>query len=479
MASREDTFTGSPLLSCTPDASALRAELAQIDAEMAELQVDTRLIQLAEARGTVEAALESVVYPILTLPPEITGEIFLQYLEGLHIDDDRPRLVDIHARAGPLLLAQICRAWRSIAVGLPSMWSRPRLYSTKTRTQNLLQCWLARAGRHPLDLDIIASFSSNHTTERLFPTISPYSTQWRTFSCHLQFPILFLINEIQGRIPLLRELTISGPENGHDRLATVTAFSNAPQLRRVELLHMPSGLISLPWGQLTHLECFAQDIAQCVDILHHTPRLETLSVDLDALPRGAPAPVRLDHLRKLIVRDSFRKTLNLLGYLASPALTELDVLIPDDGAPLERLIAFLTRSTFKLRYIPLDCSYPFIIPALTAVGTVSEVSIPTINSTKDLADIFDIATDRTFLPRLRSLSFEQCWKPIPYAEMCDMLEARWCGRGTESYSSKLDSFRLLRRQGDPDCPPTPLLSARLRVLEDDGLKIHIAYLNWF
>ncbi|KAF8175470.1 hypothetical protein K438DRAFT_1608588, partial [Mycena galopus ATCC 62051] len=60
-----------------------------------------------------EEELDSIVYPVLSLPPEITSHIFIQSLP----EDTRPS-----PRSAPLLLVQICRSWRVIAIATPDLW---------------------------------------------------------------------------------------------------------------------------------------------------------------------------------------------------------------------------------------------------------------------------------------------------------------------------------------------------------------------
>ncbi|KAJ6537688.1 hypothetical protein B0H19DRAFT_1382419 [Mycena capillaripes] len=431
-------------------------------------------------REPIFEALESIVYPILTLPPEITAEIFQQHFNGLHsVDDDRWR-VDLHtaSRAGPLFLAQVCKAWLTIALSMLFMWSRIRVFSSEQTLpgkQKLLQCWLPRAGDHPLYLDIMGYLDCRQS-ELLFPTLASYSAQWRTFSCYLQTPISFPINQVQGHVPLLRKLRL-GLKEASRAAALITAFSDAPQLREVELLYLPPTWISLPWAQLTRLVCFGQNIEQCAEVLSHTANLERLSVDLKGFTRGVqPTPVRLDNLHTLEIMDSFERTLKVLPYLTLPALRHLHATLPSDAPSLAPLRTLLARSGCTLHSISLYSNSTFAIPCLAALGTASEVSLPTLNwASSDLAALFDrIATDPTFLPHIRSLSLLRCETTIPYVEMCDMLVARWYERGSKP---KLDSFRLVRGAGDSDQPPDPATSEKLWAMVDEGLNIHIESLH--
>ncbi|KAJ7751712.1 hypothetical protein B0H16DRAFT_1211046, partial [Mycena metata] len=53
------------------------------------------------------------VYPILTLPVEVTTEIFVHCL---------PENPILSGKLAPLLLGRICRKWRDIAYGHPRLW---------------------------------------------------------------------------------------------------------------------------------------------------------------------------------------------------------------------------------------------------------------------------------------------------------------------------------------------------------------------
>ncbi|KAF8146313.1 hypothetical protein K438DRAFT_2022894 [Mycena galopus ATCC 62051] len=70
--------------------------------------MDTRGVE-----RNLEEELDSIVYPVLSLLPEITSHIFFQSLP----EDTRPS-----PRSAPLLPVQICRSWRIIALATPDLW---------------------------------------------------------------------------------------------------------------------------------------------------------------------------------------------------------------------------------------------------------------------------------------------------------------------------------------------------------------------
>ncbi|KAJ7982993.1 hypothetical protein DFH06DRAFT_904033, partial [Mycena polygramma] len=63
------------------------------------------------------------------LPVEVNSEIFIHCLpsgpegfDSIKYDRMKPR-----SRNAPLLLLQICRTWRDIALGTPRLWSTVKL----------------------------------------------------------------------------------------------------------------------------------------------------------------------------------------------------------------------------------------------------------------------------------------------------------------------------------------------------------------
>ncbi|KAJ6605429.1 hypothetical protein DFH09DRAFT_897458 [Mycena vulgaris] len=441
----------------------LRTRLAQIDAEMVELQ--RKLDQLDLLRQPILEALGAVVYPILTLPPELTGEIFMHYITR----DEDPYLVDLHhSGGGPLLLAAICREWRDLALNLPPLWSRLQISTETGSTKRLLQSWLTRAGSHPLDLAV---------PQDLLSTLAPHSTHWRTLSSFLK-PRSFQNDDIQGRIPLLRKvaLTVHAVSASITPPPIITAFSNAPQLREVYLHTLTMSSILLPWAQLTHLTFEWHETSECFEILHFTPLLEKLAVSLRNLREIEPAPVRLECLHTLEFRYWGSSAQHPLQYITLPALKHLTMeKAPSGGLP--SLLAFLSRSECRLRSVSLSCldDLSVAISVLEAVPSVSEVHMPYMcamdGSATAAAALFNrISTDTHFLPNMQTFSLESCLTTVSYASVIRMLEARRYGR----VEGRVKSFRLVRQfDGTPDEPVDRVLLRRLQALREDGLELHI------
>ncbi|KAJ7157227.1 hypothetical protein C8R46DRAFT_861735, partial [Mycena filopes] len=98
--------------------------------------------------------------PVLSIPPEITAEIFLRCLPPASVESDADRLGP-HARRAPLSLLRVCRTWREIALSIPPLWNSLHftgsivegISSLNTMTQVVTE-WFGRAGSSPLTLSL-------------------------------------------------------------------------------------------------------------------------------------------------------------------------------------------------------------------------------------------------------------------------------------------------------------------------------------
>ncbi|KAJ7889743.1 hypothetical protein B0H13DRAFT_2666111 [Mycena leptocephala] len=470
----------------------LRSRLAAIDDEMTELRA--RLRRLDAERRPIVDALRSVVYPVLTLPTEVVAEVFLQYVDSAQIGADDPNIP--HAPGwiepcGPLLLASVCRAWREIALALRPLWSCFRVCTSPNAiptTQKLLECWLPRSGGHPLDIRL---YCPSDVQDIISTALAPSFHQIRAFSCSVDIPTTFPSDLFRGRMQGLRKLQISldtWPEDLNGTPASVTAFADAPELRELTLVNFPESSITLPWAQLTYLELSGQTTAQCVEILHHTPDLETLRVDLIESPDMPPTFVRLTRLHTLQF-DKYQSTSDLLDYITLPALAhvELSLLEPSMSPRVisPRFVALVARSACALRSIALDnADVPSAIQCLRAVPTASVVRLTDLEwDVYSFRHLFRALAEPEFLPNIRSLALNPCLRTmeIPYVELTTLLASRWEGRGNGA--ARLESFELVLAPTAGFDRSLAVVSEvqrgldALRALADDGLKINIRSLQ--
>ncbi|KAJ7181143.1 hypothetical protein C8R46DRAFT_1211412 [Mycena filopes] len=160
-----------------PENLILRRRLAYVESQLETESLSNPRVQeerqrrLTEERIAIQESLDSIVYPILTIPCEITVEIFVNCLPG------RPNSPS--GRVAPMLLGRICRQWRIIACSTPRLWAALRavFYNPiRPRFRALLCEWLrrARAGPAYLDLTLLYPFRGSDS----FLETSPFTAHW-------------------------------------------------------------------------------------------------------------------------------------------------------------------------------------------------------------------------------------------------------------------------------------------------------------
>ncbi|KAJ6560280.1 hypothetical protein B0H19DRAFT_112808 [Mycena capillaripes] len=96
----------------------LRTRLAELSEVIATHEA--LLKELQRDRTLVQQQLNSIVYPVLTLPLDITLEIF-GHCNSLHNPLHAPTFWS------PAILLRTCKTWREIALNSSTLWTRLRL----------------------------------------------------------------------------------------------------------------------------------------------------------------------------------------------------------------------------------------------------------------------------------------------------------------------------------------------------------------
>ncbi|KAJ7257017.1 hypothetical protein C8J57DRAFT_1649148, partial [Mycena rebaudengoi] len=88
--------------------------ISELDARILSLQKS--LDAARRQRENLQSRLDDRPYPVLTLPVEITSEIFIHFLPKY------PLCPPLTGLLSPALLGQIFRKWREIAFNTPGLW---------------------------------------------------------------------------------------------------------------------------------------------------------------------------------------------------------------------------------------------------------------------------------------------------------------------------------------------------------------------
>lgn len=129
--------------------------------------------QLVEKKNKIIESINShkrLKLALWRLPTEILSYIFVYCLP-------EDRYLSPASRRAPILLTRICRRWREVAVGMPSLWCRLRVAVEHSDWQKQAFCydvWLKRTLGHPLSL---ALRCYNNWTPLVRSLLHPYIHQ--------------------------------------------------------------------------------------------------------------------------------------------------------------------------------------------------------------------------------------------------------------------------------------------------------------
>ncbi|KAJ7074676.1 hypothetical protein C8F01DRAFT_32773 [Mycena amicta] len=322
-----------PELSAIQARAADRARIEQIEAQIRSL--------LAE-KDALQRRLDSYHYPILTLPNEITSNIFQRYLP------EYPNAPPPAGSGSPTLLSHICRHWRAVALSMSVLWSAIPI--VEDLDSQWVPCWLERSRQSPLMIQ------TWHVARELDDIVMEAMMQHRARWKHVHISTdISQISEGWGRLPMLRhlELQVFGDLSSDLRLA------EAPLLRSAILWDFRCPPNLLPWHQLGALVLVCHEAQQCTSILGQAVNLVYCELvlkedDWDSIQQpDITLPVLEDFALTQFVDypEEFMPT-GYLGHFITPALRRLrilDRLIRPN--PVDKVQAFMDKSGCKLEEI--------------------------------------------------------------------------------------------------------------------------------
>ncbi|KAJ7629786.1 hypothetical protein DFH06DRAFT_710003 [Mycena polygramma] len=314
-----------------PVLEADRARIADLQTRI--VQLECALSQLRLEKSEVQERLDSYKYPVLTLPNEITSEIFL------HILPHFPPLTGSHS---PTVLTHICRQWREIALDIPKLWSAIAFYDDPQEWEpHIFELWLQRSRDSPLSIRLETATWANH---QLVEAMLPHRARWDYLKT--DFDEAEHRRTLDAPMPLLRHLDMT-MEKVDDSLDPI-ALHGVPLLRTVVLNGLAALRVILPWTQLTSLTLIAVYPSECVPILVQTRNLVhcELQTFFQATFGSQRPDITLQCLESLVLSDFDEEPVT--GFLPTfvvPALQSLTVpegfLAPN---PIDCLTSFISKS---------------------------------------------------------------------------------------------------------------------------------------
>jgi hypothetical protein len=333
----------------------LRRRLAELDAAIIEQKAS--LQKLERDRSIAQHQLHrTLTFPVLTLPVEITAEIFS--LCRLSHDEEREDYWSMsrkHKTQAPTVFLGVCRTWRDIALGTPALWTKLSLDSRRIKREvasrageieGWIDRWFDRAALCPLSIALFVEPESLFTPARVRNIIQRYASRVQYLELVGSRHAMHQLDLDSVAFPLLRRAVLGRvPPGGpfENFLHPVSLFNHAPQLRDLRLLESAEFFYYTPPAlQLTVFEGQIDEL----DLFTLAPNLTHARLCVECITSTPPSAISHARLQSLSFFTSCRKlqAFDILQHLTLPALQTLHILEVEDTT-YSTLHAFLTRSS--------------------------------------------------------------------------------------------------------------------------------------
>ncbi|KAJ7035656.1 hypothetical protein C8F04DRAFT_1394743 [Mycena alexandri] len=431
----------------------------------------------------------------LTLPPELTSEIFLHCLpdtEFIRPDD---------ALNAPLLLCHICRQWRRVALATPGLWASLFIdldwFGLLDGVDDVVCDWLSRAGRMPLSLQIIDSDpgESSHLPElhTALKMIGNLSSQWQNISISVPPGYAQDLFPVAATFPRLVRLSLD-LSSDDDPEPLPPTLKDTFSLREIQFYKMPF-ILATPLETLTVYRSEMMNVSQGLNVLRNCANLSccTLSLVYLKLEDAITSLPPLVNLQTLTLSENLCDdvesllTTELLRHLTLPALNHFTLKFEDSDdvpdADISHIILFLSRCSPKLQKLTL-CFLPTseigLLQVLdcTQFITTLELQLHTPCDNVLTRLTFDIG----FLPRLESLHIVHPTQSAPTPEaMFAMLFWRWYAtENAGNDCAQLRSFQYDHAESEAMnfFQASMITDPIYELLEDSGMDLSIKKIEW-
>nr|GAT55645.1 predicted protein [Mycena chlorophos] len=327
-------------------ADATPAERAETRARLSALRDEIektreKLAALEEESEILENRLDAYCYPILTLPVEITSEIFRHYIPPY------PSCPPLLGMGSPTTLCHVCSLWRRIALSMPLLWRAIRLFSPfdaifgddgasdkSSASEDACSLdlavaqvaeatrWLQRSSTQRLSITIGELFPSADVRASAFDVLQNHRPRWEYVCFRLRADFKEL-DYIDGDMPSLAHLDL---EEVVVELGNAYGDITKKQFRlpviRTALLRFTRFVDArlpdcLPWTRLQTLMLENLNIDMAHHVLWACPNLVKCCFHLTGPSWPTPAPLDpklpncLVHLEMLVLDADSELTLNL------------------------------------------------------------------------------------------------------------------------------------------------------------------------
>ncbi|KAF8063429.1 hypothetical protein FPV67DRAFT_243486 [Lyophyllum atratum] len=426
-----------------------RQQLVELESEI--LRVEALLTKLVQRRVPLKRRINRRFSPMLSLPIELCSEIFTTCF---------PPTWETEGTESPLLLGQVCTAWRNLAWTMPWLWNNIYLNVTRPTSNHvdLLEEWIARSSNLPLSIHLkLRPEGANinmHDVTHIMDAVARCSKRWRTvkFDVPFFFPAdPYFSNLIPKKFPLLTSAAIQV----EDVATPMDMFLLAPHLRDVQLLGFPHNSFDLRWDHITRLRLNPTTVQQCLELLRTAPNLtHCIFENITRSDVVNPTPILAPSLQSLEV-ISFTNTpiSELLDTIRIPNALDLSFHVTGNTFPHWSFISLMVRSSCVLERLSLNAvrisewqlweclqAIPSLLSLhLTDLERITNDTIRVINP----QNIALLRSQRYILPALREFAYSGAAE-VNVLATANMLYARWMGVGAEGTVGSLDRVAQLQ-----------------------------------
>ena len=447
-----------------------------------------------------------------SLPIELQDEIFFLCLSPF------PRL---SVREAPIVLARVCRAWRSTVLSIPRLWSSFEVEIQglgasgllhDTRLMRRMKLWLGRSSSCPLCIRLVYDPVGQASDDRSTPLLGvlvPESRRWRNAHFTLPAVNLAMLQPFPpNSFPTLRSLTLK-----------VTRVRSSPSDLPLNISAMKA--MNIPWHQLTSLDLQLEPsnlptFDEGLDILSKTVNLKRGTLQLECTRDrrniqwdkcSLPTLETLQLILQGVVSSTAdRPEVSLAQFLNALCLPKLRVLhlewlVNSNMGPLSSIHADLptflqasaeTLRELKMTYLPitendlLDCLSQ--VPRLTHLDLrfalnqgandpitnrlLVACTIPSPAVSAGIACRTQPYPEAPLLPRLEHVNLQCHGRFYANTTLITLIQSRWeFGKSTgegQCVGRPLRCFRVLSMKGVPS-----EVEKYIKLWHEEGLEIDI------
>ena len=331
--------------------------------QQARAQIDEEI----SARHLAVRALftkRNALAPISRLPDELLATVFIFYARQHHISEwaKVKTFSSPPTRIPPWVrVSYVCRHWRMVALGCPTLWTYVFFFSRRWMTMLLQRSQIA-----PLRvrLDLIDS-DGNRRSSPMLEMLLEHLPRMEEFHIRgLSADVApKIISKLIVAAPLLQSIHITGLFNNLRPLASLdvslltlpVAFSRTtPKLRSLDLSRLDIAWNSLALTEITSLRLSSvprpHTMQQLSSILSQMPHLTNLELE-DVLPQ-VPSPfqdaltekITLPYLLRLSIMAPIPDTVHFLSHVHVPLNSEIRLKCVFGGhASLSQLLSYVQK----------------------------------------------------------------------------------------------------------------------------------------